>query len=134
MNAPFGERLDYGGGFKPSVRVFKLDPSAAQGLAGINLDALVATAESHVLVGTSGSAQDAGLTEQDLLFSAGLPLKPSPPFSFPITLLRKQQDAIRRAREYRKKHGNPVDNLEHMLARVVRDGKVWRAILDEPYG
>jgi hypothetical protein len=51
-----------------------------------------------------------------------------------VSLLRKQQEAIRLAKEYRQKHGNPVDELARILDEIVQDEEAWRENLDEPYG
>ena len=50
------------------------------------------------------------------------------------SLLHKQQQAIRLAKEYRRKYGNPVDKLSDILRQVVDDEETWRTIVDEPYG
>jgi hypothetical protein len=49
-------------------------------------------------------------------------------------LKRAQAMAIERAKEYRKKHGDPVDNLANLLGNVIQDEEIWRQILDSPYG
>jgi hypothetical protein len=77
------------------------------------------------------SSQD-GLAEttdgmvQNSSASAGAPL--------PASLLRKQREALSRAKEYRSRHGNPIDNLVSILGQIGDDGELWRAIVDEPYG
>lgn len=50
----------------------------------------------------------------------------------PTSLLRKQQQAIRLAREYRLQHGNPVDNLAQLLDQLVEDEELWQTIVDDP--
>ncbi len=50
------------------------------------------------------------------------------------SLLHKQQQAIRLAKEYRREHGNPVDDLSDILRQVVNDEETWRTIVEEPYG
>ena len=60
--------------------------------------------------------------------------KPRSERRIPLSLRRKQRQAIRRAKQYRKEHGNPADNLAQLLDQLVEDEETWRAIVDEPYG
>jgi len=50
------------------------------------------------------------------------------------SLRRKQKQAIRLAKEYRKKHGSAIDNLSQVLNELVKDEEQWREIVEEPYG
>jgi hypothetical protein len=49
-------------------------------------------------------------------------------------LREKQRQTICRAEEYRKEHGNPVDNLVTLFDEIIWDAEVWQEIVDEPYG
>ena len=63
-------------------------------------------------------------------FSTAVP----PASSLPPSLIRKQQEAVRYAREYRDLHGDPIDDLVSLLGEVVEDDALWQEIVDEPYG
>ncbi len=54
--------------------------------------------------------------------------------AIPASLLRKQKQAIRLAKEYREEHGDPVNNLADVLDQMVKDEALWQAIVEEPYG
>jgi tetrahydromethanopterin S-methyltransferase subunit B len=53
--------------------------------------------------------------------------------NLPESLLQKQQEAIRLAKEYQISHGDPVENLANLLDELVQDEDLWQSILDEPY-
>jgi hypothetical protein len=52
----------------------------------------------------------------------------------PASLLRKQREAVRLAKEYREEQGDPVDNLVGILSEIAFDEEAWQEIIDEPYG
>jgi len=49
-------------------------------------------------------------------------------------LKARQVGRIQGALEYRKKNGDPLDNLAWLLAELVDDAGLWKRIVDEPYG
>jgi hypothetical protein len=51
-----------------------------------------------------------------------------------LPLRRKYRRAVQRSRAYRKRYGDPVDNLCDLLGEVAEDEETWRRILEEPYG
>ena len=49
-------------------------------------------------------------------------------------LKARQAGRIQRALEYRKKNGDPLENLARLLSDLVDDAELWQKILAEPYG
>jgi len=46
----------------------------------------------------------------------------------------RQSDALRRAREFRALHGDPLDALAHVLGDLPVTDDEWDRIVEEPYG
>lgn len=49
----------------------------------------------------------------------------------PESLLRRWEDAIKKARAYRLKHGDPIEQLSQLL--TPDEQRILREIMDEPY-
>jgi len=49
-------------------------------------------------------------------------------------LKARQPEMTRRALEYRKQNGDPVENLVRLLTDLVDDPVLWKRVVDEPYG
>ncbi len=52
----------------------------------------------------------------------------------PISLLRRHEEDLVEAREYRVSHGDPIDELAGLLDDIIDDPESWQATLEEPYG
>ena len=50
------------------------------------------------------------------------------------TPVGKWPEMTRRALEYRKQNGDPVENLVRLLTDLVDDPVLWKRVVDEPYG
>jgi hypothetical protein len=53
--------------------------------------------------------------------------------ALPDSLRKKQQDAIEAARRYREEHGDPLEQLHHMLTETITDHGLWQEMIDAPY-
>ena len=49
-------------------------------------------------------------------------------------LKARQPDMARRALEYRRQNGDPIENLVRLLTDLVDDPVLWKRVVDEPYG
>jgi len=50
-------------------------------------------------------------------------------------LLEKKESAIERAKRYREKYGDAIDNITQLLSGMAEgDAELWQEIIEEPYG
>lgn len=77
------------------------------------------------------------LTISDMSTSPTAPLpvlSSSPATSILAQIWAQQDELIRAALEYRAKHGDPIENMSKLIPDTEESRRLWKEIMDEPYG